>query len=96
MTRADACTHARQCTARELKGMHACLPVSLSLPLLQDFAFNLLTARFDERTGLWAYTLGAMLRLYLRGWFLVDLVSASGCVCPVAVLSQPTVYAPVA
>jgi hypothetical protein len=63
--------------------MPACLPPCLSLPpLLQDFVFNLLTARFDERTGLWAYTIGAMLRLYLRGWFLVDLVSASGCVFP--------------
>ena len=42
---------------------------------MQDFVLNILTAKFDEETGVWAYKLGHMFRLYLRGWFVVDLVS---------------------
>ncbi len=37
--------------------------------------FNILIARFDEDKGVWAYRLKDMFRLYLRGWFLVDVVS---------------------
>ena len=43
-------------------------------PVAQDFVFNLLTAKFDEQHGVWAYKLPDMLRVYLRGWFAVDLV----------------------
>lgn len=42
----------------------------------QDFIFNLLTARFDENKGVWAYTLKDMFSLYLRGWFFIDVVRA--------------------
>ena len=38
---------------------------------------NFLIAKFDEDSGLWAYKISQMSRLYLRGWFTVDLVSAS-------------------
>ncbi len=41
---------------------------------LQDFIFNLITARFDETTGLWMYSLSGMFKIYLRGWFFVDAV----------------------
>ena len=46
-------------------------------PVAQDFVFNLLTAKFDEQHGVWAYKLPDMLRVYLRGWFAVDLVSGT-------------------
>ena len=54
------------------------------MPLhLQDFVLNLITARFDESTGLWRYSLSGMFKIYLRGWFFVDVVRCS--LVPVAV-----------
>ena len=50
---------------------------------MQDFMLNLLTARFDENRGVWAYTLSDMFKLYLKGWFFIDVVSTqvAGCAC---------------
>jgi hypothetical protein len=44
---------------------------------------NLLTARFDENRGVWAYTLSDMFKLYLKGWFFIDVVrtQVAGCAC---------------
>ncbi len=44
---------------------------------------NLLTARFDENRGVWAYTLSDMFKLYVKGWFFIDVVrtQAAGCAC---------------
>lgn len=44
---------------------------------------NLLTARFDENRGVWAYTLSDMFKLYVKGWFFIDVVrtQVAGCVC---------------
>ena len=68
------------CCASLRSGGGVCVCKSELCVGVQDLVLNLLTARFDEENGLWAYKFKSMMRLYLRGWFAVDFVRARvGC-----------------
>jgi Ion transport protein len=41
----------------------------------QELLLNFMTAKFDENTGIWTYTLANIASNYVTGWFCVDLVS---------------------
>jgi hypothetical protein len=70
--------------ANEPTSTHSLLVLAVAAPFplppapVQDFIFNMFTARFNEQQGRWAYKPKDMFMMYFRGWFFVDLVSAPG------------------